>query len=102
MLPLFRLASALPCTGRRWTRSKALAAGEKQSRDALTKTKLGSRVICERKELLLEEVPDAYKEITDIIADLVHFGLINVIAVFRPLITYKTRVKVYNKVDHRE
>jgi len=83
--------------GRKWNRSKALEAGKKyKNSNALTTTELGSKVICESKELLYEEMPSAYKEIENIIVDLVDWELIKVIAVFRPLITYKTRVMKYD------
>jgi release factor H-coupled RctB family protein len=52
---------------------------------------LGGRVICEQRELLYEEAPAAYKNIEDVVQDLVSAGLISVIASFRPLLTYKTR-----------
>jgi release factor H-coupled RctB family protein len=83
--------------GRKWARGKALQLGKANSKkaDALTTTELGSRVICENKDLLYEEVPAAYKEIETIIADLKSFKLISVIAIFKPLITYKTRVVNY-------
>lgn len=55
------------------------------------KTKLGSRVICEDKGLMYEEAPQAYKNINIVVKDLVDEGLIKVIAIFRPVITYKTR-----------
>ena len=54
-------------------------------------TSLGGRVICEQRELLYEEAPAAYKNIDDVVQDLVNAGLVSVIAKFRPLLTYKTR-----------
>jgi release factor H-coupled RctB family protein len=48
-------------------------------------------VICEDKALLYEEAPQAYKNITTVIDDLVAMGLIEVIAVLKPLVTYKVR-----------
>jgi len=80
--------------GRRLPRNVALRKGENMKGD-LTTTELGSKVICEKKDLLYEEIPDAYKDIDAIVQDLVDHGLIKVIAKFRPLITYKTRAKVY-------
>lgn len=78
--------------GRKWTRGKALQMGADNKKPAtLTTTSLGSKVICENKSLLYEEVPAAYKEIENIINDLKSFNLITVIAIFKPLITYKTR-----------
>jgi release factor H-coupled RctB family protein len=41
--------------------------------------------------LLYEEAPAAYKNIEDVIQELVDAGLASVIATFRPLLTYKTR-----------
>jgi len=83
--------------GRRWNRYKALQAGKASPAKAssFTTTELGSKVICEDKELLYEEAPSAYKEIELIIEDLKIFNLIKVVAVFRPLITYKVRAAAY-------
>ena len=57
----------------------------------LVRTDLGSHVICEDKALLYEEAPQAYKNITTVIDDLVVAGLVEVIAILRPLVTYKVR-----------
>lgn len=57
----------------------------------LTQTPLGGRVVCEARDLLYEEAPAAYKNIEQVIADLVAAGLVSVIATLRPLLTYKTR-----------
>ncbi len=59
----------------------------------LFQTKLGGRVICEDRKLLYEEAPEAYKNIEQVISDLQEFGLVEVIASFRPLLTFKTRDK---------
>jgi len=48
-------------------------------------------VICEDRELLYEEAPQAYKNITIVINDLVQAGLVDVLAVMKPLVTYKVR-----------
>jgi release factor H-coupled RctB family protein len=48
-------------------------------------------VICEDKALLYEEAPQACKNITTVMDDLVTAGLAEVIAVLRPLVTYKVR-----------
>lgn len=52
---------------------------------------LDSHVVCDDKQLLYEEHPQAYKTIDAVIDDLVEANLIRVIAKMRPLITYKTR-----------
>jgi release factor H-coupled RctB family protein len=78
--------------GRKWSRSDSRARLEKRfSAKDLTRTELGSRVICEDRELLYEEAPQAYKNITIVIEDLVNAGLIDVIAILKPLVTYKVR-----------
>ena len=59
---------------------------------SLSKTeKFGSHVICEDKQLLFEEMPKAYKPIEGIVKDLVDLNIIKVIAIMKPVITYKTR-----------
>ncbi|MDM8549793.1 RNA ligase RtcB family protein [Desulfobacterales bacterium HSG2] len=78
--------------GRKWKRSdtkKRLSA--KYKTQSLTHTKLGGRVICEDKELLYEEAPQAYKNIDIVVKDMLDAGLIRIISTFRPLITYKMR-----------
>jgi release factor H-coupled RctB family protein len=78
--------------GRKWSRSDSRARLEKRfSAKDLTRTELGSHVICEDKELLYEEAPQAYKNITIVIDDLVTHGLAEVVAILRPLVTYKVR-----------
>ena len=78
--------------GRKWARSETrLRMRERFGMHQLTQTPLGGRVICEQRELLYEEAPGAYKNIEDVVQDLVDAGLISVIATFRPLLTYKTR-----------
>jgi release factor H-coupled RctB family protein len=57
----------------------------------MQRTKIGSRVICEDRELIYEEAPQAYKDIHQVIHDLTAAALIDVVATLRPLITYKTR-----------
>ena len=55
--------------------------------------KFGSYVICEDKELMYEEAPAAYKDIGHVIEDMVDHNLITVVAVLKPLITYKTKCR---------
>jgi release factor H-coupled RctB family protein len=78
--------------GRKWARSEARQRmRERFGMHQLTQTPLGGRVICGARDLLYEEAPAAYKNIKDVIQDLVDAGLVSVIATFRPLLTYKTR-----------
>jgi release factor H-coupled RctB family protein len=78
--------------GRKWQRSEAKGKlGAKADRALLQRTSLGSRVICEDKDLLFEEAPEAYKAIDQVIGPLADAGLLRVLAVLTPVLTYKTR-----------
>jgi release factor H-coupled RctB family protein len=78
--------------GRKWARRESrLRMRERFGVMELVQTPLGSRVVCEERDLLYEEAPAAYKNIEAVIQDLVDAGLISVIATLRPLLTYKTR-----------
>lgn len=78
--------------GRKWSRGDARARLSARFRVAdLERTALGSRVICEDRQLIFEEAPQAYKDIARVVADLEQAGLVRVVARLRPLISYKTR-----------
>lgn len=78
--------------GRKWARTEArLRMRERFGPEQLVETPLGGRVICDQRDLLYEEAPEAYKNIETVIDDLVEARLISVVATFRPLFTYKTR-----------
>ncbi|MGH1441286.1 MAG: RNA ligase RtcB family protein [Cellvibrionaceae bacterium] len=78
--------------GRKWKRSDARGRLEQRYKvKDLEKTALGSRVICKQRNLLYEEAPQAYKNISQVINDLVDAEMIDVVATFKPLLTYKTR-----------
>ena len=78
--------------GRRWNRQSARARLKDRYRaDSLVRTEIGSAVICEDKDLLYEEAPQAYKNIDVVVNDMVEAGLIRVVATLKPLITYKVR-----------
>lgn len=78
--------------GRKWSRSESrLRMRERFGVLELVQTVLGSRVICEQRDLLYEEAPAAYKNIEVVIQDLVDARLVSIVASFRPLLTYKTR-----------
>lgn len=78
--------------GRKWMRSACKDRLSKRYTMAqLSRTKLGSHVICEDKQLMYEEAPEAYKPIDSIIATLVSAGLVRVVARLKPVLTYKTR-----------
>ncbi len=86
--------SAAHGAGRKWNRSKAYAMSKNnpnQTPDSLSVTELGSRVICEDHQLIYEEHPFAYKDIDDVVKDLEAFNVVKIVAILKPLITYKTR-----------
>ena len=62
----------------------------KSDRAKLTRNAFGGVIVCDDRDLLVEEAPEAYKSIDRVIADLAEFGLARVVATFRPLITFKT------------
>ena len=55
------------------------------------KNGIDNYVICENKQLLRQEHGKAYKDINQVIGDLKDLGLIEVVAILKPVITYKTR-----------
>lgn len=78
--------------GRRWQRGYAKPRlSHKYRVEDLQRTELGGRIICEDRELLYEEAPQAYKDIGRVIEDLAEAGLVTVIAVYKPILTYKVR-----------
>ena len=58
--------------------------------ERLARTPFGGRVICTDPQLLIEEAKDAYKDIHKVIADLEAMSLVRVVAILRPLVTFKT------------
>ncbi|MES2289463.1 MAG: RNA ligase RtcB family protein [Pseudomonadota bacterium] len=78
--------------GRKWSRSEARDRLSRRFRiRELERTGLGGRVICEDRDLIYEEAPQAYKDIHQVVRDLVDAQLIDPVATLRPLVTYKTR-----------
>jgi release factor H-coupled RctB family protein len=76
--------------GRRYSRADALAKMRaKHTRASLSRTALGSRVLCERTELLYEEHPDVYKPLAPILDCLSAARVAQPLARLRPLLTVK-------------
>lgn len=76
--------------GRKWQRNNCKCMLEdKYSAKSLEKTNIGSFVICEDKDLLYEEAPQAYKKISSVINDCLEFNLLEVVAIMQPIVTYK-------------
>ncbi len=78
--------------GRRWQRgfAKSRMSHKYRVRD-LERTAFGGHVICEDRDMIYDEAPQAYKDIEQVIEDLKQAGLIKIIAIYRPLLTYKQR-----------
>ena len=77
--------------GRKWQRSECKGRlSHKYSADSLRRTAFGSLVVCADKALVYEEAPQAYKNIDSIIAAMYAHGLIELVARFKPVVTYKT------------
>jgi release factor H-coupled RctB family protein len=90
------LASLAHGAGRRYDRSSMHGrVGTRKSELALlTRNPFGGLVVCEDRDLLVEEAPDAYKSIARVIGDLVDLDLARVVAAFRPLVTFKNARRV--------
>jgi len=57
---------------------------------ALARTRFGGHVVCEDRDLLIEEAGMAYKDVRQVVADLEAFGIARPIASLAPLVTFKT------------
>jgi len=86
------LGSLAHGAGRKWMRAdcKARLGRQIHGKD-VSKGVLGSRIICNDKALVYEEAGAAYKPIDTVIDSLVGAGLVEAVASFRPVLTYKTR-----------
>ncbi len=78
--------------GRKWMRSECRGRLlQRFTPDQLSRTALGSRVVCDDRELIYEEAPEAYKPVDTVVDALRGAGLVRVIARLKPLLTYKKR-----------
>jgi len=78
--------------GRKWIRSACKDRLFKlMTPTQMGRTALGSRVICNDRQLIYEEAPQAYKSIDSVVQALEGARLIEVLARTRPVLTYKTR-----------
>ncbi len=86
------LGSVSHGAGRKYDRASMHGRIRKTRSDlaALTRTRFGGRVICEDRNLLLEEAGAAYKDPSLVLNDLTTFGLANAVARLHPLLTFKT------------
>ena len=66
----------------------------------LARNPFGGYVVCTDRNLLVEEAGEAYKNINGVIDDLESFGLAEVMATLRPLVTFKTAREMHR--DRRQ
>jgi release factor H-coupled RctB family protein len=84
------LGSVAHGAGRRMTRSEAVdKLRHRYRRSELARSAVGSRVLCDDKQLLLEEHPDAYKAIEPVIAALEAHRQASRVAELTPIATVK-------------
>lgn len=77
-------------SGRKWARSICKSRIDKlYDRDTIRTTAFKSRVVCHDTNLLFQEAPEAYKNVEDIIRVLKTYNLIEVVALLKPVITFK-------------
>ncbi|MEM9632901.1 MAG: RNA ligase RtcB family protein [Pseudomonadota bacterium] len=88
------LASLAHGSGRKYDRrSMSGRAGvTKSERENLTRTSFGGMVICEDRQLLIEEAPGAYKDPATVLKELQIAGLATPVASLKPLLTFKKAV----------
>lgn len=78
--------------GRKWRRADCKAKlANRYDAEQMMRTKLGSRVICDDRDLIYEEAPQAYKSIDSVIESMQQANLIELIAQLTPVLTYKTQ-----------
>ncbi len=76
--------------GRKLARHEARAKLKlRHQRRDLMRNRWGGAIICGDDALLYEEAPEAYKRAESVVGDLVAAGLCTVIAVLRPIVTFK-------------
>lgn len=68
----------------------------RSDRDNLLRNRWGGKLICDDRNLVIEEAATAYKVAGKVLADLASFVLVEPVAELRPLLTYK---KVLDEVD---
>ena len=76
--------------GRKWARSICKSRiDRKYDRNSIRSTRYKSQVVCHDTNLLFAEAPEAYKNVEQVMESLLEYGLVDVVATLRPLITFK-------------
>lgn len=66
------------------------------------KNKMGNHVICGDKQLIMEEDPSCYKNVSHVVHDLVESGLIEIVAWMKPIVTFKTEETNKDKKENKK
>ena len=85
------LSSLAHGSGRKYDRSSMMGrvGATRSERENLSRTSFGGFVICEDRQLLIEEAPQAYKDPASVLRELQAAGLADPVAGLKPLLTYK-------------
>ena len=85
------LLSTAHGAGRRYDRSSmhGRVRAKRSDIEAMQRTSFGGRIICEDRDLLIEEAPLAYKSSLSVVADLDTTSAAKSVAQFHPLLTFK-------------
>jgi len=74
----------------------------RSERENLSRTSFGGLVICEDRQLLIEEAPQAYKDPAHVMKDLQMAGLIDPVAGLKPMLTFKRAVSEDQQTDRQD
>lgn len=85
------MASLAHGAGRRYDRSSmhGRVRGKRSDIAAMERNPFGGRIVCEDRDLLIEEAPLAYKSAADVISDLEATEVATRVATLNPLLTFK-------------
>jgi len=98
------LASLAHGAGRKYDRRSmtARAGATRSHRQSLSRTSFGGLVICEDRQLLVEEAPQAYKDPAHVVKELQAAGLAEPVAALKPLLTFKKAVTEDHQTSAQE
>ncbi|SHM14003.1 RNA ligase RtcB family protein [Roseibium suaedae] len=90
--------------GRKYDRASmnGRAGTNRQERDNLTRTSFGGLVICEDRQLLIEEAPQAYKDPAHVVQQLEALSLATRVAALKPLVTFKKAMTEDLRAERQE
>ncbi|MFD1986115.1 RNA ligase RtcB family protein [Mesorhizobium newzealandense] len=80
--------------GRKYDRATmhGRAGRNRSERDALLRNVWGGQLICDDRNLVVEEAASAYKDAGQVVQDLADAGLVVTLAAMKPLVTYKKAI----------